>query len=814
MAEATVRIPITGVYGYVDERYPNTVYLVQPGGEYRVTPRGGKYWRDGEYHYTRYHRYLFFKYDGNFPESLKYNRVYKMQMTLRALFHDGTNYSVGTLWCHSVSKDFDPRTLTWNTMPTVSVVTVFNWYKSTHPEAVDTFADILSEPGTTSPTLSKLTANYLKNVRCFSLEDSGQNSFDSLTDDDSSPVYSRIIIKPELGDGSLPYFTVTYDDEEVVSGQVAFIDKISGQIDQGVAHTLTWDVGPKENTDWYCVADSWEQTAATIYYREQGAQTWTEISIQGDTKQYTFPPRTFGSDKTYEYYIEADDVSGGSSESATFTFSTPGSQITPKNSPTSGYANPRNPITFSWEYSTDGGFVDAGSVNKLYWRESGTSAWTEVDAGSNTSVTLPTGTFLTLKNYEWYLTGEDTYGYASTSQVYSFSTSAAQISSTPILPINTIENKNEIIHFEWEFTSNDGAPASRCILQYKHASDGSWNEIVDLTGNITEYDVPAYTFDAGAIEWRVVPYNIDEVLGTATPASFIAYGAPLTPTVYTDGVPFLTIRWQAEEQESYQIMVDEESYGPYFGTEKRFALPSYLEDGQHTVKIRTMGVYGLWSKWGEATVQIENQPGEAITMQVQAGRSASLSWETEEETSDFLIYRDGKLIGRTDKLSFTDRFVLGEHVYVVVNRLPDGNYSKSSEVTGISVIALPCIVAADSEDWIDIQFSLKSSSNPSYDESVDIIYSHLSGNTFPSAFLSNYQETVVNHSVVFLMTQLEEQRKFMALKGKQVILKLLDGSVVIGIMEKWTRKPMKSYWMSFEFSLRQAEWEDYIDDTQ
>ena len=814
MAEATINIPISGKYGYVDEYYPNSVFPVQAGGEYRITPRGGKYYRQGEYHYQRYHRYLYFTIAAELPASLKYNRIYDLQMKVRALFHQGTVYKAIAIYSAAVANDFDPRTLTWNTKPASKAAHIFVWYQSGYPEAQDAFADVLSQASTHSPLTSKLSARYLRNFKYFMLEDASQESFDDLSGNDSDERYSRIIIKPELGDGSMPYFTVTYDDTEVVTGQVTFTEMMPAQTDQGIANTVKWEVKENENTDWYCVADSWEQTSAVLRWREQGAETWNEIQIAGDTKEYTFPARTFGSNKTYEYYIEANDVSGGSSETATYTFTTPGSQLTPQNSPTTGYANPRQPITFGWTYSTDSGTV-AGGATTLHWRESGEQTWNDVAVTAGTySVTIPANTFSTLKNYEWYLSGEDTYGYASSTEIYTFTTSAAQISATPLAPINTIENKNEIIHFEWEFTSDDSAPASRCILQYKHASDGSWNEIVDLTGNITEYDVPAYTFDAGAIEWQVVPYNIDGVLGTTTSASFISYGAPLTPVVYTDGVPFLTIRWQAEEQESYQIMVDEESYGPYFGTEKRFALPSYLEDGQHTVKIRTMGVYGLWSKWGEATVQIENQPGEAITMQVQAGRSASLFWETEEETSDFLIYRDGKLIGRTNKLSFTDRFVLGEHVYVVVNRLPDGNYSKSSEVTGISVIALPCIVAADSEDWIDIQFSLKSSSNPSYDESVDVVYSHLSGNTFPSAFLSDYQETVVSHSAVFLMTQLEEQRKFMALKGKQVILKLLDGSVVIGIMEKWTRKPMKSYWMSFEFSLRQAEWEDYIDDTQ
>lgn len=816
MARKTIQIPLEDKFGYVDGQFPNTVYTVTADGEYKVT-RGG-------YHGT-YLRYFFCRISDGFPEALKYQRLYDLKAVFQIYFREEDASAIkdlGSLYAYSCG-DFDPRTLTFNTKPSLGTYST-NWtnlvknYTQNQWKNAESFGTY-GPNGGMEKLRSSATKEILKkkNLALHTLDGtytSLDKTYNKSVDYPDGSCYASV--KSRLVGGGLPYIIVEYDDEETVTGKVVFTKKPTGQIDQGIDTTIEWKIQAKSytETDWLCLTDVWEQGSAIFYWREQGASVWNEISIPDGTTQLVIPARTFGSNKTYEYYLKATDVAGGESETATYTFTTPGSQISPINSPTSGYVNPRNPTTFGWAYSTGSGSV-AGGATTLHYRETGAQEWTDVTFAAGVySTTIAANTFSTLKTYEWYLSGEDTYGYASTSPTYTFSTSAAQISSTPLAPINTIENKNEIIHFEWEFTSDDSASASRCILQYKHASDGSWNEIVDLTGNITEYDVPAYTFDAGAIEWQVVPYNIDGVLGTTTSASFISYGAPLTPAVYTDSVPFLTIRWQAEEQESYQIMVDDSSYGPYFGTEKRFVLPSYLEDGQHTVKIRTMGVYGLWSKWGEATVQIENQPGEAITMQVQAGRSASLSWETEEETSDFLIYRDGKLIGRTDKLSFTDRFALGEHVYVVVNRLPNGNYSKSSEVTGISVIALPCIVAADSEDWIDIQFSLKSSSNPSYDESVDVVYSHLSGNTFPSAFLSNYQETVVSHSAVFLMTQLEEQRKFMALKGKQVILKLLDGSVVIGIMEKWTRKPMKSYWMSFEFSLRQAEWEDYIDDTQ
>ena len=331
---------------------------------------------------------------------------------------------------------------------------------------------------------------------------------------------------------------------------------------------------------------------------------------------------------------------------------------------------------------------------------------------------------------------------------------------------------------------------------------------------MTSCDVPAETFEAGAIEWRVIPYNIDGVVGTGTSASFIAYGAPARPTVFTDGVPFLTVMWQAEEQESFQIMVDGESYGPYFGTDKQFMLPSYLEDGEHTVKVRTMGVYGLWSKWGETSVTIQNEAGEDIALEAVSGLDISLSWETEEATSDFLIYRDGTLIGRTNAAEFADRAVLGTYSYTVINRLPDGNYSISNDAAATAMSDQPNIALLSGGSWVAIKYSKQGQKDPEYSDSAETIYNHLAGNRFPSVFRSGFQESSMSFSALFLAQQEEERKAFTAMFGQPVILKMRDGTVFIGILDNWKKSHGKNHWTLYEFTIRRIEWEDYRDDTQ
>lgn len=818
MAIRSIVIPVTGKMGYVDGYYPNTVFPVTADGIYSVTPYGWNYDYAGTHREAKYERFLYFEFD-DFPDTLKYNRIYDYQVTLAYFRHNRAGYSpshseVGYPTSFGCA-DFDPRTLTFNTKPASQGAGVY-WYPSTaHPDDVwaDGISGINGEPHTDSPASSRLAVAALKRKTIY-VKDSGAKSFDAASRDNRTDADCWIDVKPRLMNGNLPYVTITYDDAEIIPGEIVFVDKLEGEIDQGVAHTITWEVGKDTTVDWSCMAETWEQTSAAIYWREQGTSTWNEIKIAGNTKEYTFPARTFASDKTYEYYAMANDVSGGSSETAVFTFTTPGSQVTPQNSPTDGYANPRNPISFGWAYSTDGGTV-AGGATTLHWRESGTQTWNDVAAAAGVySVTIPANTFSPLKEYEWYLSGEDTYGYASSTEIYTFTTSAAQITSIPTEPVNSIEDKNETIHFAWTFVSDDGAPSSRSVLQYKRSSDATWTTLADLGAEVASYDAPAATFDAGAMEWRAVPYNIDGVEGTGASASFISYGAPVRPTVFTDGVPFLTVMWQAEEQESYQIMVDDESYGPYFGSDKRFTLPSYLEDGEHTVKVRTMGVYGLWSKWGETSVTILNEPGESLTLAAESGLDISLSWETEEVTTDFLIYRDGALIGRTNATAFRDRMVLGTYSYAVINRLPSGNYSISNSAAATAMSDRPNIALLSGGNWVTIEYSKKGQKEPEYDDSTETVYNHMAGNRFPSVFMSGFADSSMSFSALFLASQEEARKAFENMFGQPVILKLRDGTVFTGVLAGWKKSHGKNHWTLYEFTIRRIEWEDYRDDTQ
>lgn len=776
MANATINLPIIKS-GYVKRSDPNTVFHTDTSTAYSIVTNTAK----AEY------AKLYFQAQ-KMPDALLYNRVISATITM-CVSSDAVSPIRMEL---TPTGDFDPDTLTYDNRPSdvyyaISYLPYFGDMTGITP----TLQNMESRPTTANSVLSRL----ISGSRTFAFRDN------------VSPGRS----KAALLNGSAAYVTITYDDATLVNGaaKMSSTEFLHDTVDNSVDQTVAWTIERSGSN--VCAAESWTQLSAVFRYKEDGAENWTSINISGSQTRLVIPAYTFDAGKTYKYYVEVTDNTNFTSQTYTYTFATPASHIIPQNCPTSGYINPRVATTFEWYY-TNGISTVSGQPATLHWREVGASTWNDVVAVSD-SITLPANTFDIAHDYEWYLDGEDVTGYASETEVYTFTTSASAVSSTPLTPSNVIADKNSAINFKWKYTSNDNMPISRCVLQYKLTSSSTWITLLDTTDQITAYSAEAGTFDAGEIEWKVVPYNFDGFEGTAGRTSFISYGAPRPPVVYTDNVPFLTITWQSQEQKSYEIAVGDETFGPYFGTENSFTMPHYLEDGTYIVKVRSMGTYGLWSDWGETGATIANDPGGGLLLETEGGVDISLRWFADDPDSDYRVYRDNVLIRRTRDTQFVDKTVLGRHVYKVVNRLPDGNYSISNEAYGEASIDYPCIALLQAGEWIPILFTLKSANEPSYSETAGTIYNHLAGVTYPVVVLSGNEDSSVTYSAVFLYTQEEEHTKFKSLFGKPVALKLTDGNVVVGVMDNWSVEGRKQLWTGYSFTIRRIDWKEYSDDT-
>ena len=560
-------------------------------------------------------------------------------------------------------------------------------------------------------------------------------------------------------------------------------------------------------------AGDYDQTSAVFYWRSSTSDPYTSVSISGNTQQVTIPANTFPTNSTIYWYLSGTASGGNTTTTSVTNFKTQTTQITPQNSPTSGYANPRNAITFSWYFAASGGSIPQQSAT-FYWRESGASSYTSVTASGN-SVTIPANTFPIASTVQWYISGTDIGGTSSTSTVYSFSTTASAAIARAKSPINSGVDGSVPITFVWTLSSTDGFPASRVILEWKLPleDDQHWHTIVDANEAITQYTVAADTFSSGEINWRVRAYNVDAVEGPESTASFICMVAPIVTALAASPVPFSVITWQANDQEAFQLEVDGKIYGTYFGQEKEFVMPDYFRDGIHEVKVRVLGKVELWSEWAETTVSIQNVPGANVELEGLAGVDVELEWETSNAEADFLIYRDGILIGHTENKRFVDRLSLGRHDYAVVNRLSSGNYSISETISRKTCVEYLHIETPDGSEAVSVRFRLKGMANPEHQFSRDANLNKLDGHEYPSLTLSNFRSHSVRLSAVFLYTEGNKWEKFQRLLGKAVIVKINDGTCCAAIIDSWNRTVDKTYYTAYEFTIRQIDWEDY-DDTQ
>lgn len=482
------------------------------------------------------------------------------------------------------------------------------------------------------------------------------------------------------------------------------------------------------------------------------------------------------------------------------------------------YVNPRISNTFNWtfsktsgdSYNTAYGITQASA--KFFWKAVTSENYTEVStSGSAQQITIPANTF-PIGSLQYYIEATDNLGNTSQTPIYTTTTADSLRISSALSPINTVEDGGAQIVFCWSSSVSTGTAQTGADVWWKLPTENnqSWHVLGHVEGAGTTLTAPANTFTAGAIQWMVRTYNTDGVVGSwSSVGSFVCVAAPLAPSVNTDAAPFTTISWQVEGQQAYRITVDGKIYGPYFGEEKSFTLPDYLSDGEHSASVEVQGLYGLWSQPGTIRFTVANVPGAAILLQGSFAIDAELSWQTASSAADFLIYRDDVRIGHTAGNSFTDRLVLGQHSYFVINRLPGGNYSLSNTVSGCLRSCTTRIALAAGGAWMELKLSANSMDEQRFTYSRAYSLRHMTGAEYPVLELSPYLEASGSYNTAF--TTVEQAQAFEALKGQVVILKSRGGNVVIGALTDLQKKN-GTFFIAYDFTIQRCHWEDYLDD--
>ena len=796
MAEQTVNLYAVKS-AYLTEAEPVTPHPTNSTSVYQLT-------RDASFN----DRKLIFGYE-ELPSNLKRKALIRAQFELYNHRGQYNRYDLSVTAC----PDFDANTATWeNAGANLGNVGVFSKGDTTQPlNWANRLSDVYGEAGRGRSGLAKA---FLATGCAAFLDGNGIQT--GLAIDE---IWEA---KAVLANGTAPYATIVYDDAITIQSKPSWLVKLINYFDTSRAHTLSWAL-VSDNAQWRCADETWEQASAVFKWRYSGDNSWNEISVSGSTQEVTIPAYTFTSGSTVEYTITTTDTEGHSATTATATVIAAKTQVTATEGPTSGYKDPRTATTFDgylavekWNY-----IYPQGSMS-LFWKVSTDANYTEVAfTNLETPVVIAANTFQAASTINWYLSGTDQTGYASTTPVYSFSTAAGTATAVAQSPIGSAEDGSAPIEFKWLLTSSDGQTPSAVDLWWKlpTESSSSFHPLLSQASARTSYTAPAGTFSAGEIQWVVRAYNIDGTAGPwSTPDSgyysFLCVSAPAAPEgLTTDNMPFLTVSWQSAEQQAYEIKIDGKIVASAFGADVySWTSPDWLEDGAHEISVRVQGAFGLWSQPATVACVISNQSSDALILSGDFDTDAGLEWSTGSARTDFLIYRDGVRIGHTAQNSFADRTVLGEHDWTVINRLADGNYDKSNTIratleTDVSLIA---DLSDAGSSWIRLRLSERSAGVQMFQKSRTHSLRHFSGASYPVLELSPFTDLTASYDTAF-MPEDPAAEELEALFGKPVVLKSRRGNVMIGALVRLS-KSVEDFYNVYSFTLQRIHWEDFIDE--
>lgn len=671
-------------------------------------------------------------------------------------------------------------------------------------------------------TLQNADGRVLQNASIFYWRVSGASTWNSLTATHSSwsrtiaantfPTASTIQWKIQVtdrsGQGTAESSVLSFN---TVSTSIAATVYPSGNnVNSGAILPFQW----KYNS----AVGEYAQSSAVFYWRKATTDPWTSISISGATQGINVPANTFPTASTIYWYVSGTDIGGHTSSTSSTSFKTASTQITPQSSPTSGYRDPRYAIPFSWYFASAGGSVPQGTAS-LFWKVSTDENYTEIQAsGTTQSITVAANTFPVAALIDWYLSGTDMWGVASTSEVYQFSTAASTAYATCVSPVGSAEDSSKPITLVWTLENADGTDPTRVLVSWKLPTEGSldWHTLIDSSDPITSCTAPAYTFPAGEIQWKVQATNRDGVAGPESLAAFVSLRAPDPPEGLTaTDVPITTISWQSDEQQAYEITIDGTVARKAFGIGVyQWTVPEPLEDGVHVISVRVQSSFGLWSDPATTTIDVSNEvPAgwEDLSLSGDFGVDAvlSASGASAADGIEAQWYRDGKRIGTTAGRTFTDRFVLGEHSYFVEIWDTDGNYARSNTVTGTMSSQITRIALLAGGNWVELRLSERSAGIQNFSWSRTKNLRHALGAGYPVLELSGFEDLSGSYNCAFKTAA--EAAAFEGLRGQPVILKSRGDRVVIGAFAELSCS-VTDFYVSYTFSIQQIAWEDFVHD--
>lgn len=455
--------------------------------------------------------------------------------------------------------------------------------------------------------------------------------------------------------------------------------------------------------------------------------------------------------------------------------------------PAAGANAPRAVVNrFSWAFSVDSDDAPGDVVQRsavLYFKADNEDIWHEMSVdGERQYCDVPANTFAEgSETLDWYVEAVANTGSTATSDAITVSTKDAPSTPVAISPAGEyLDDAVQGITFTWAHANITGTAQYGWEISYSSDSGGSYNVLASADDDASSYQATAGTFPSGVIYWRVRTKNTDGVFGEYSGAAIFAIRrAPEAPIIsYYDSKPLALLRWQAKEQDGYEIAVDGISLGIRYGTEKSWRSDAVLEDGKHTLQVRIYNAYGDVSPWSSCDINVKNVPGTPIIAQAESRwGDVLLRWNGDAG----YVLRDGELIAKATGGVYTDRTSAKAYLYIVRVFDEDGYYTDSTPVLAVPNVPYAAIGPLHGDWWLALKYS---TSYQNYSKTISM------GGTLQQYWgkekpiWHDAGNRVITHSIAYASKSADELEVLRGLAGQEVVYKDRDGHLAIGVFQE------------------------------
>lgn len=323
---------------------------------------------------------------------------------------------------------------------------------------------------------------------------------------------------------------------------------------------------------------------------------------------------------------------------------------------------------FNWAVSVSATTVVPVQIQsvKIEWRKQGDSASKFVDATvEGNSATVAAGIF-PVGVIEWRVVGTANNGAMATSSWVTTESVAPAWTMTP--SSGYVPHTNDTI-FSWEVSQVSRVQQASAVFQWRVGSGGVVTSI-SIPGNTSTVTIPANTFPAGEIQWRVIVTSKDGATATSdwaiiSTAESAATAEALEPngTVVESTSPIL-FRWShiidtgtAQTKAELQWSADKSTWtalATITGSAQSWTAPANtFTAGTRYWRVRTYNSDNVSSAWSDAATFIcVGAPAAPVVVIQELSPRPKISWQVEGQQAYQVelvgIYSDGTHFG-TDK---------------------------------------------------------------------------------------------------------------------------------------------------------------------